>query len=296
MISKNISKKRVLEEDPYVQGFLDGKKDSDDLYNHPRKHTKEKKKDKKTLKKQFQKISVLLLFSSTLILLGGCSTTITNNSEPIKSIKSENPSRSDIAAMIKGNIKDEIWHTMEIGGYKEEIYHFGAPDEVAKWLKNCYKENPEQEAKIKGAIQCLADKGMTNINPSPKENNCVEYDFTDKASPYLHKEEPIGTQQDAYYPIVAKTKDIKVTGMTEPADLFGKKIMTVKYALVMEVTDIGKCLYKDSDELVTRGNVKDQTGCGKFGDYSYLRPNGQGEATLVKYDDGWRIEKMSHMH
>lgn len=169
MISKNISKKRVLEEDPYVQGFLDGKKDSDDLYNHPRKHTKEKKKDKKTLKKQFQKISVLLLFSSTLILLGGCSTTITNNSEPIKSIKSENPSRSDIAAMIKGNIKDEIWHTMEIGGYKEEIYHFGAPDEVAKWLKNCYKENPEQEAKIKGAIQCLADKGMTNINPSPKK-------------------------------------------------------------------------------------------------------------------------------
>lgn len=126
-----------------------------------------------------------------------------------------------------------------------------------------------------GLVKKLSDTTEKDFLKGQKR--CIAYEFTDAAKPFLTKKD---------YPVMAILKGFTVTGMTEPADLFGKKTITVEYKTVSELTPLGKAAFSDTESLFEQNGFSLSSTSD-----SYVKGS-NGKATLVLYDDGWRIDKM----
>jgi hypothetical protein len=91
---------------------------------------------------------------------------------------------------------------------------------------------------------------------------------TDKASPFLRGVYANGNSQcnDACIVFITATPTIRVTGVTDPAEIGGRRASIVTYQLNWSNTPVGDLLHKQYSTAERR-------------------------AAFVKYDDGWRLER-----
>lgn len=223
-----------------------------------------------------------LVLMGSMLLFSGCS--ISKNSPP---------SRSEVEEMIMAKKKDDRFYITEIGGKKEELYDFDTGTTTYnEWYRICADEREKKAysrylSKSSIITALIADELAETRNPETEKNEhttCTEYKFTDKAKPYL-------TENN--FLIVATLKGVNISQMTEPSEFAGKKTFTADYQILPELTLVGKYIYKDPAETYQQKNY--QLNSVKAGINNGVHEDGKGKATLVLYDDGWKIEKASHV-
>ena len=123
----------------------------------------------------------------------------------------------------------------------------------------------------------LSDAGLLKVTvvasgvTVPWQTEAVDHiviTATEKAKPFLLGPFPTGSSEcsGGCFKLLAATPTIEILGIAEPAQGFGQTMSSVKFRVSWKNTQVG-------DILKTRHSVDEE------------------QATFVKYDNGWRLEK-----
>lgn len=229
--------------------------------------------DKRSILLKRLRRGFIILFAFTMLfLITGCS----GNKGEL--------SRSKAAKMIKEVLQKDT-KTEEIAmGNENGIMRFSYPNRF--YYEQGHQKNNLGD-KFDQKFIALSEKGLITYKTvttfhddaaerHPQDSNRFYYDeysfdITSKANPYIVKEEK-RQNWNKYSKVItvllAELDDVEVTGLTQPAEAFGQKMIEAEYTAKYKQTPFGEVFITDRGKLIKKGR-----------------------AGFVLYDDGWRLVK-----
>jgi hypothetical protein len=203
---------------------------------------------------------------ATVFLLAGCSMS-----------KNASPSREEVAKMIAEKRSSEYF-------YIDHDFNSKAED------KNYYSLCDEYSAMREGDYPALLSylvafwvEGLVEIHEDKSDEKCNLFTYTDKGKPYLSDKGLL----------MAEFGTVAISEMTVPTEGSSMKTITVNYKLVPKMTPFGEAAFPTPDDLLKQEGFSLESNKGGYENIPYK--NGKGKATLVLYDDGWKVESVDHL-
>jgi len=204
---------------------------------------------------------------ATVFLLAGCSIS-----------KNASPSREDVAKMIAEKRSSESFYIdgdFDDKSTKEKDY-YSLCDRYSMMREGDFEP-------LMAMLKAFDQNELIKIHKDKSDEKCTLFTYTDKGKPYLSDKGLL----------MAEFGTVAISEMTVPTEGSSMKRITVNYKLVPKMTPFGEAAFSTPDDLLKQDGFSLESNKGGYENFPYK--NGEGKATLVLYDDGWKVESVDHL-